>query len=242
METRASNPTTDHPRAVGEVVVASRHLVVAQAVTAGLWRRGVGTSAVDWRTEGWQAHVPGDGVMVLIEELDSRRSVAAVGTVVARVTASGGRVLVLSGCPIGPAWGAVLAAGASGVMTSDCSLDELEDGIRKVAADLPLLDPQRRAALEEEWAAWRHEEELLRHRIETLSPRETSVLAMLAQGHRVADIGRRLGVSEGTVRSHVRSLRRKLGVDSQLAAVAIARRVAGLPERPVPPAPRRPRD
>lgn len=244
MDTCEAGSSTSQPQAVGEVVVTSRHMVVAQAVAAGLRQRQLGVTAADWATGEWQDPVrEGQALMVVIDDLDSRAAVDAVAVAVSGVARAGGRVLVLTESPPGPAWGALFVAGADGAMTSDCSLDELEEALGRIAAGKPLIDPQRRSVLEEQWLEWLVEEQGLRERLDALSPRETSVLAMLAQGHRVVDIGQHLGVREGTVRSHVRSLRRKLQVDSQLGAVAIARRVAGrLPERPVPPQPRRPFD
>ena len=62
----------------------------------------------------------------------------------------------------------------------------------------------------------------------------------------MGDIVADLGVAETTVRSHIRSIRRKLEVGSQLAAVAVVHRlgggVLGTIDRPRPslPTPRRP--
>lgn len=240
MDTRALPTPTGRSRVVGEVVVTSRHRLVAQAVTAGLRRRQLEARSADWGDGEWRRLAKEDQVVLLLDELDSRSAVDVVVDAVSSVSASGARVLVLTGRSAGPVWGAVLAAGAAAVATSDSSLDELEEELAMVAAGEPIVAPERRTALEQEWADWLDEEERLRARVERLSPRETSVLALLAEGHRVVDIGRDLGVSEGTVRSQVKSLRRKLGVDSQLAAVAIANRLAGrLPDPPpAPPAPR----
>jgi len=52
-----------------------------------------------------------------------------------------------------------------------------------------------------------------------LTRRERSVLAMLAEGKSYAEVGLKLGVSENTVRSHVRSIYEKLGVSSKTEAV-----------------------
>jgi DNA-binding NarL/FixJ family response regulator len=52
-----------------------------------------------------------------------------------------------------------------------------------------------------------------------LTRRERSVLAMLAEGKSYAEVGIKLGVSENTVRSHVRSIYEKLGVSSKTEAV-----------------------
>jgi len=55
---------------------------------------------------------------------------------------------------------------------------------------------------------------------ETLTRREIEVLALLAGGETNARIARRLVVSEGTVKTHVKSILRKLGVDNRVAAAA----------------------
>lgn len=56
-----------------------------------------------------------------------------------------------------------------------------------------------------------------------LSPRQQQVLALIARGVRVKEIAIRLGLSETTVRNHVRGLLGRLGCHSQLEAVARAR-------------------
>lgn len=55
-----------------------------------------------------------------------------------------------------------------------------------------------------------------------LTASERRVLYYLTQGWTAQDIADELVVSLTTVRSHIRSVLRKLGVRSQLAAVAIA--------------------
>ncbi len=62
-----------------------------------------------------------------------------------------------------------------------------------------------------------------------LSPRELDVLAELALGKRNAQIGRRLGLRETTVKSYVSSALRKLDVSSRYEAVVAARRAGLLP-------------
>ena len=53
-----------------------------------------------------------------------------------------------------------------------------------------------------------------------LTPREAAVLRLLASGARNADIARRCGVSVNTVKTHLRSVFRKLGVETRAQAVA----------------------
>jgi DNA-binding NarL/FixJ family response regulator len=56
-----------------------------------------------------------------------------------------------------------------------------------------------------------------------LSPRQREVLTLLANGIRVREIAARLGLSQTTVRNHIRIVLRRLDCHSQLEAVARAR-------------------
>ena len=56
-----------------------------------------------------------------------------------------------------------------------------------------------------------------------LSPRQQQNLALMARGVRVREIAAQLGLSETTVRNHVRGILKRLGCHSQLEAVARAR-------------------
>ena len=64
---------------------------------------------------------------------------------------------------------------------------------------------------------------------ESLSRREGEVLCLLMEGHSVAKIAESSFVSIGTVRTQVKAILRKLGVNSQAAAVALAYR-SGWPD------------
>ncbi len=55
-----------------------------------------------------------------------------------------------------------------------------------------------------------------------LSRRESEVLRLLARGSRVNSIAEQLGVGRETVRTHLRQIYRKLEVNDQAAAVAVA--------------------
>jgi DNA-binding CsgD family transcriptional regulator len=67
-----------------------------------------------------------------------------------------------------------------------------------------------------------------RHPVPRLTPRQKDLLQLLAAGHTNAQIARRLGISEGTVRTHLENIYERLQVSSRAAAVtrAFADRVA----------------
>ena len=60
---------------------------------------------------------------------------------------------------------------------------------------------------------------------ESLTRRQTEVLALLAEGLAAKAIAMRLGVAETTIRSHIHAILVELGTHSQLEAVAKARRL-----------------
>jgi DNA-binding NarL/FixJ family response regulator len=66
---------------------------------------------------------------------------------------------------------------------------------------------------------------------ESLTPRETAVLRLLASGADTEEIARTLSVASTTVRNHIQNLLPKLGVHSRVDAVVMALR-AGIVETP----------
>ena len=61
-----------------------------------------------------------------------------------------------------------------------------------------------------------------RHPVPRLTPRQTGLLHLVADGHTNSQIARRLGISEGTVRTHLENIYDKLHVSSRTAAVVRA--------------------
>ena len=72
------------------------------------------------------------------------------------------------------------------------------------------------------------EAERRRHPVPRLTPRQDDLLRLVAAGHTNAQIARRLGICEATVRTHLEHIYTRLGVSSRTAAVirALAERVA----------------
>jgi DNA-binding CsgD family transcriptional regulator len=61
-----------------------------------------------------------------------------------------------------------------------------------------------------------------RHPIPQLTPRHWDLLRLVAAGHTNTQIGRRLGITEGTVRSHLENIYTRLNVSSRTAAITRA--------------------
>ncbi|MCD6640080.1 MAG: LuxR C-terminal-related transcriptional regulator [Nocardioides sp.] len=214
------------PARVGTAWVLSRHLLVAQAVAFALEHQRETAHAVPWgearsRRDEMDPRVD---VVVVIDDLDTPGAVEDIAGLVRDLPA---RVVVLTAHPATHVWGGLFDVGVAEVISSTDSLRSLADAVTKVAAGVPLMADADREVLRDCWTQTQAEEEELIKRLSMLSPRERRVLELLANGQRVASIETELGVSQSTVRSQVKSLRRKLGVDSQLGAVAVLHRMRG---------------
>ncbi len=95
-------------------------------------------------------------------------------------------------------------SGAFGYLLKDRVLDveEFLDALRRVGAGGSALDPEVVASLLR--PSRRHDP------IDTLTPREEDVLALMAEGRSNAAIARSLVLNERTVESHIRSILTKL--------------------------------
>ena len=100
-----------------------------------------------------------------------------------------------------------IRAGASGVVSREASLKEVETAIRRVNAGLPYIP----APLAEQVVLYyqRNENEPLDER---LSPREFEVMQWLTQGLKLSEIARKLKVSHQTVTTHRRHILEKTGL------------------------------
>jgi DNA-binding NarL/FixJ family response regulator len=61
-----------------------------------------------------------------------------------------------------------------------------------------------------------------RHPVPQLTPRQWELLHLLGAGYTNTQIVRRLGISEGTVRTHLENIYARLNVSSRIAAVTRA--------------------
>ena len=107
-----------------------------------------------------------------------------------------------------------IRAGAIGYLHKDTQAAELRTAIKAAAAGQVHLSPQAAAYL---LGAVRMPE-----RPEPLTPREMDVLRLLAHGQSNKEISRTLHLVEETVKSHVRHILAKLGVQSRTQAVLAA--------------------
>jgi DNA-binding NarL/FixJ family response regulator len=105
-----------------------------------------------------------------------------------------------------------IKAGAKAYLLKDTARDALVETVRRVHAGETYLPPQLAAKLAERVSG------------EALSPREIDVLQRMAIGKSNKEIGADLFISEGTVKTHIKSIFDKLDVVSRTEAVATATR------------------
>jgi DNA-binding NarL/FixJ family response regulator len=115
-----------------------------------------------------------------------------------------------------------LAAGASGFLLKDVTAEQLFDAVRVVAAGEALLAPAVTRRLIDEFARLRPRPPHEGARLDSLTPRETEVLRLVAQGLSNPEIAARLVVSDETVKTHVSRVLSKLGLRDRTQAVVAA--------------------
>jgi DNA-binding NarL/FixJ family response regulator len=114
-----------------------------------------------------------------------------------------------------------LGAGASGFLLKAVTADRLFDAVRVVAAGEALLAPAVTRRLTE-FARLRPRSSPGPAALAALTPRETEVLRLVAEGLSNLEIATRLVVSEETVKTHVRRILAKLGLRDRTRAVVMA--------------------
>jgi DNA-binding NarL/FixJ family response regulator len=118
-----------------------------------------------------------------------------------------------------------LRAGASGFLLKDVTAERLFEAVRVVADGEALLAPGVTRRLISEFSALRRNSNpdgSATVGLRTLTPRETQVLRLVAEGLSNAEIAARLVVNEETVKTHVSRVLRKLGLRDRTQAVVAA--------------------
>jgi DNA-binding NarL/FixJ family response regulator len=214
METLTSRALREIP-----VLVAADLRLVAEAARTGLASCGLRPIPVDWPVATNSSIDLASDVEtgLLLSDLCNARQVLEASGVIRSVRV---RWIVQTSAPRGESWGAVLAAGATAVVPVALTLAEVTDVLHGEVADGFAISEPERADLVRMWRAADVRRSDLLLRIRRLSDREMETLRLLYSGDGVRTIAVRLGISEPTVRSRVRSILSKLGLRSTLAAVA----------------------
>lgn len=215
------------------ILFADDHVVIAQAMADSL--RRLGYEPVE--------HVPADSLDVESVLAQARRlqtDLALVDlnlgtgrsglTLIGPLVGLGVKVIALTASDDPFAMAQCLEAGATAFVHKAAAFDVVLSTIQRVLAGEELVSPAQRQELLAALRASRAAGDERLARLATLTPREQQVLHGLMAGRTAAEIADESYVSIRTVRTHIEAVHRKLGVRSQLAAVAFAREVGWQPD------------
>ena len=212
------------------VVMVEDHGLLAHSLAASLRAEGLVVERCDDMTE--------DGILSVIEQadpevvlldLDIGGELETTLPLIRPLTDDGRRVVMLTGVTNDVRLAECVEAGAVGIILKSAPFDDLIAAVQRVTRTGALLSPSQR---EEHLALLRRHRQADQQRLrdfEQLTPREEQVLAALMDGRSAEQIATDWVVSIATVRSQIRSLLQKLDVNSQLAAVALARQAGWAP-------------
>jgi DNA-binding NarL/FixJ family response regulator len=205
--------------------VVDDHVLLAQSVCYSLQARGFEAEQLpltdrDSLVEAVRRLQPD----VVLLDLQLGDPIGEGQDLVAPFTEVGARVLIVSGVTERPEIARAIEAGAVGHVSKSSPFDVLLGTAVRVAEGEEVLSSHDRQALLDELRRHRAGQQAALAPFEALTPRERQVLRALCDGRSVTHIAEDWVVSVPTVRTQVRAIHMKLGVGSQLEAVALAMR------------------
>lgn len=172
---------------------------------------------------GALSKAPEAEIIVYVSNGDPEASSAAVD---ALMSCADARVLVLSGELSVDELGACLRVGAGGYLLSNISKEVLTHSLRLILLGETVFPSQLATA----WATGQLRQTGnggdTSRALEVLTNRETEILGCLTEGSPNKMIARQLGITEATVKIHVKSLIRKIGVQNRTQAALWAIQVS----------------
>jgi len=211
------------PATAFQVAVVDDHSLVGRLVVGLLERAGFTACLAFGRTteSTWEELAEMRPQLVLLDfdlgrdqsSLDILRRAVRAGMTVAGFTGSDNRL----------EHAVLLEAGAAAVVAKGCGPADLVAVVELALAGQELMAPADRHEMLSRLRRHRAAVHARQARFSALTGREEEALRQLARGLSAAEIARSWQVAMPTVRSHIRSILIKLGVSSQLQAVARAR-------------------
>lgn len=209
----------DHELLAGTLAVALRQQGLQVETTAGPTSEAV--------VEAARRLAP---VLVLLD-LDLGPAMGSGLDLIRPLVDAGSRVVMMTGVSERSRLAACIEAGAVGVLNKTIAFDDLVGAVRRAVEGEALMGENERQQL---LADLRTERAADRQRLapfRSLTAREQAVLASIMAGESAEAIAASSYVSVATVRTQIRSILLKLGVNSQLAAVALAREAGWSPDQ-----------
>jgi DNA-binding NarL/FixJ family response regulator len=152
--------------------------------------------------------------MPVMDGIEATREIAAADE-------DGPRILILTTFDLDDFVYDALQAGASGFLLKDVPAETLFEAVRVIASGEALLAPTITRRLIAEFARMRPRQ-VRPEALADLTPRETEILGLVAEGLSNREIAERLVLSDETVKTHVSHVLRKLGLRDRAQAVVVA--------------------
>jgi DNA-binding NarL/FixJ family response regulator len=149
-----------------------------------------------------------------VDGIEATRRIVAAG--------SAARIVILTTYDVDEYVFSALRAGASGFLLKDVRPPDLTEAVRVVARGDALLAPGVTRRLLDRFAGVLPDGATRPSDLEELTEREVEVLRFVALALSNAEIAKRLVLTEATVKTHVSSVLRKLGLRDRVQAVVYA--------------------
>ena len=115
-----------------------------------------------------------------------------------------------------------LRCGAQGYLLKDMDPDALVHALHEIVAGKTVVTPDLTTVLAKVVQHGGSDSQARQALFDDLTPRELEILRHLAEGESNKIIARHLGISDGTVKLHVKAILRKLGLSSRVEAAVLA--------------------
>ena len=214
---------TDNFPATGRVLVVEEHALLAMGLQLALTERrwAVETTSGSTAVDVVNHAVRFEPQCVLLDT-HLRYGVGSGIELIEPLSALGARVVMLTAERRRTVLAEFLEAGAVGWIGVHTPLDVLDETLGQVLSGREIVGRNERSQLLEHLRTERARKLRAEQTFKQLTQREALVLASLADGLSADEIAREHFVALTTVRSQIRAVLQKLGVRSQLAAVALA--------------------
>lgn len=170
--------------------------------------------------EGIEAvRVTGPDVLVLDLKMQDRHGLDVLRALKAEGRSC--RTVILTGVMRDDEVAAAVALGVAGIVLKESSPAELVDCVRDVHRGQRRIDKDTLARAA---GRGRAGSQAADEGAPALTPRESEIVRLVAQGLRNKELAQRLSITEGTVKIHLHNIYDKLGVDGRLELVLSAQR------------------
>jgi two-component system, NarL family, nitrate/nitrite response regulator NarL len=218
-------PTVTETDTEVRVVIVDDHGLLAQSLTFALRAEGLPVERCEEiSTEAITDAVHRARPDLVLLDLDLGSELGSSLSLIPLLAEQDTKVVMLTGVTDRVRLAQCVQAGAVGIIAKSEPFETLIDGVKQALDAGTLLSPNER---EEHLSELRRHGMFERQRLELfaqLTRREEQVLAALMDGTTAEQIAAEWVVAMSTVRSQIRNLLVKLGVNSQLSAVVLAQK------------------